>query len=134
MVCAVKFLTWILVVVHLGLFAWAATGMAELLFSRVPWPRISNPLFSDQMLLTQWLLSLGAALVFLSGLALGWRNMPAVLAVCYAAMAAVCAYQTFFILENASRFVAMGAEYAAYVAIVTFLFSTTHWQRLAGGS
>lgn len=134
MVYAVRFLTWILGIVHLGLFAWAATGMAELLFSRVPWPRISNPLFSDQMLLTQWLLSLAAALIFLLGLALGWRNMPVALAVCYAAMAAVCAYQTFFILENDSRFIAMAVEYAAYVAIVTFLFSTAHRQRLAGGS
>lgn len=134
MVYAAKFLTWVLVVVHLGLFAWAATGMAELLFSRVPWPRISNPLFSDQMLLTQWLLSLGAALIFLFGLALGWRNMPVALAVCYAAMAAVCAYQTFFILENDSRFIAMAVEYAAYVAIVTFLFSNSHWLRVAGKS
>lgn len=124
----------LLVVVHLGLFIWAAAGMIELLSGRVPWPRISNPLFSDPMLLTQWLLCLTAALIFLGGFVLGWRSMPVMLAICYAAMAAVCAYQTFFILENDTRFAAMTVEYLAYISILWFLFSNPQVLQSAGNS
>jgi hypothetical protein len=41
-------------------------------------------------------------------------------------MALVCAYQTFFILTNATRFRAMAIEYAEYAAILLFLFASDH--------
>jgi hypothetical protein len=42
--------------------------------------------------------------------------------VVYGAMAAVCAYQTFFLLTDADRFRGMAIEYAEYALILVFLF------------
>lgn len=44
------------------------------------------------------------------------------MAVIYAAMALVCAYQTLFILTNPTRFRAMAIEYTEYLVILAFLF------------
>lgn len=48
----------------------------------------------------------------------------------YAAMAVLCAVETFRYMENDSRFLAMGLEYLAYAGILAFLFRT---RREAGG-
>jgi len=110
-----------LVAVHLGLALWSLAGLAEFLLPAVPWRRISNPLFSPAVLLAQWLLVLGTAAVFVGGYALRWRGTRPAIAIGYASMASLCAYQTFFILVHDARFVAMGMEFAAYVAILAFL-------------
>lgn len=47
----------------------------------------------------------------------------------YAAMAAVCAYQTFFILTHPSRFRAMAIEYLEYALILAFLFFSPRMRR-----
>ena len=44
----------------------------------------------------------------------------------YGAMALVCAYQTFTILESPSRFRAMAVEYLEYAVILLYLFSSRH--------
>lgn len=119
---------WLLMGVHLFLIAWAVVGLIEFVSPQVPWPRVSNPLFPGWVLLAQWLLILPAALVFVLGYWAAWPQMPMVLAIGYALMASLCAYQTFTILENDTRFLAMAAEYAAYVAIVIFLFRSEYVQ------
>lgn len=114
---------WLLIGVHLVLAGWGVVGLVELFSGSVPWPRVSNELFSSRMLLMQWVLVLLTAFVFLAGYAAGWPRMPVMLAIMYLILALVCAYQTFFILEHDSRFVAMGVEYIAYIAILAFLFN-----------
>lgn len=111
----------VLVALHLFLAAWALVGLAEFFAPQVPWRRVSNPLFPEWMLHAQWLAILPTALVFLVGYALGWPYMPAALGVGYAAMAGLCAYQTVFLLQHDTRYLAMAAEYAAYVGILVFL-------------
>ena len=123
----------ILVVVHAGLGLWAIVGFAELLAPSVPWPELSNPLFSTPMLLFHWTAIAAAAVTFLSGWFARWRLLPWAMAVCYAFMAAVCAVQTVFVLVHDSRFVDMALEYAAYLAILAWLFfSPLVRERLAG--
>jgi hypothetical protein len=112
--------------VHAGLGVWAAVGFAELARPDVPWTRVSNPLFTDRMLLLQWSLIATAAAVFLVGYAGRWRGLPAAMLIVYGAMALVCAYQTFAILESPSRFRAMAVEYLEYAVILLYLFSSPH--------
>lgn len=116
----------LLVLVHVGLAAWAAVGFAELLLDEVPWTRISNPLFSRSMLLLQWSLVGTAAVVFITGTLRRWRHTPVAMLGIYGAMAATCAYQTFFILVHDGRFVAMAVEYVEYTVILGFLFFSDH--------
>lgn len=119
----VRAITALLVLVHVGLGAWAAVGLAELVLPQVPWARISNPLFSPAMLLWQWALVATAATVFIAGTLRRWPRLPLAMLGIYGVMALTCAYQTFFILTDDGRFVAMGIEYAEYAVILVFLFA-----------
>lgn len=116
----------LLVVVHVGLGAWALVGFAELVLPEVPWSRVSNPLFSRSMLLLQWSLISVAAAVFIAGYLGRWKHTPVAMLFIYSAMALVCAYQTFFVLTSASRFRAMAIEYIEYALILGFLFYSNH--------
>jgi hypothetical protein len=116
----------LLVVVHAGLGAWAAVGFVELGFQHVPWPRVSNPLFSRPMLLLQWTLIATASAVFIAGYFRRWQHTPVAMLGIYGAMALTCAYQTFFVLTAPSRFRAMAIEYTEYALILAFLFFSSH--------
>lgn len=113
-------------VAHAGLGLWAMVGFLELGLVEVPWQRVSNPLFSPAMLGLQWSLIALAAVVFIGGYSTRWPRTPVAMAYIYSAMAAVCAYQTFFILEHPGRFVAMAIEYFEYAVILVFLFGSRH--------
>jgi hypothetical protein len=78
------------------------------------------------MLLLQWCVVAAAALTFLVGCAERWPRLPAAMVAWYVVMAAVCAWQTFFILEHPSRFAQMALEYAEYVAIAIYLHLSPH--------
>ena len=123
---------WLLLAVHTFLAGWALVGFAEWFMASVPWPRVSNEQFPRLVLLAQWVLILAAAAVFLGGYATRWRHTPVALAVVYAAMAALCALQTFSYMTNDSRFVAMALEYMAYAGILVFLFRSTVFRSGAG--
>lgn len=113
-----------LLAIHAGLLLWALVGFAELLAAQVPWQPLSNPLFSSAMLLAQWSAVAIAAAVFLLGWYRRWRILPWAMAACYAVMAAICAVQTFTILRHDTRFIDMALEYAAYLVIIAWLFSS----------
>jgi hypothetical protein len=118
-----------LLLVHAGLAFWALVGFGELVFDEVPWQRLSNPLFSPGMLVLQWMLISLAALVFIFGYLKRWRGLPLAMLATYGAMALVCAYQTFFILTDPTRFRAMAIEYCEYAVILWFLFGSKYIQR-----
>lgn len=111
-----------LLAVHAVLGLWALVGFAEWFAPSVPWARVSNALFPRDILFMQWALILTAATVFVSGYLLGWAYTPVAMACVYAAMAALCAVETFGYMESETRFVAMAAEYVAYAGILVFLF------------
>src|SRR5690606_25125359 len=100
----VKAFAFLLLAVHGALAVWALVGFAEWFSASVPWPRVSNPLFPRDILFMQWALTLAAAAVFLGGYALGWAHTPTAMACVYAAMAALCAVQTFRYMESDTRF------------------------------
>lgn len=117
-------ITLTLLAVHVVLGVWALVGFAEWFSPTVPWPRVSNPAFPRDILFMQWSLVLIAAALFIGGYALGWRHLAVGMACVYAAMAALCAVQTFSYMDGPGRFGAMTAEYIAYAGILWFLFHT----------
>lgn len=123
-----KAMTLALVVVHGFLVIWATVGFIEWFWDAPPWPRVSNPLFPGDILFMQWTLTLTAGIVFIVGFVLGWPYMPVAMACVYAAMAALCAVETFRYMESETRFVAMGVEYVTYAAILVFLFRSSSFQ------
>lgn len=117
-----RVVTWLLLLVHAGLGLWAAVGVAELALEQVPWNRVSNPAFSIRMLALHWTLIGAASVTFIAGYFSRWPPTPWAMAGIYGAMAATCAYQTFFVLTSPSRYWAMAIEYVEYGAISLFLF------------
>lgn len=118
----------VLIALHTFLVVWATVGLIEWFWEATPWPRVSNSLFPKDILLMQWSSTLTAGIVFIVGYVLDWSYMPVALACVYAAMAALCAVETFWYMESETRFVAMVAEYFAYAAILVFLFRTSSFQ------
>jgi hypothetical protein len=114
----------LLVLVHVFLIGWASVGFLEWFLPSVPWTRVSNPDLPRWMQLVQWCLILLAGVVFVAGYGARWRHTPVAMAVIYAAMAAVCAVQTFTYLTSPTRYRAMAIEYAEYTVILAILFAT----------
>lgn len=113
----------LIVLVHLGLIVWAAIGLVEWFVPDPPWRRLSNPLFSRGMLMLQWSVVLGTASILVVGTLLRWPWAPYLLAAGYVAMASICAFQTFNILQHEGRFTSMALEYVAYIVVLALLFS-----------
>ncbi|MBX3508084.1 MAG: hypothetical protein KF714_04810 [Parvibaculum sp.] len=111
-----------LVLLHAGLLVWALMGLAEWIAGEVPWPAVANPLFPRPMLLFHWLSVIAASTAFLAGLTLRWRGTPIAVALGYAAMGLVCLIETMHYLVHDTRWLAMAAEYTAYLAIGSWLF------------
>lgn len=111
-----------LLALHVLLAVWALVGLLEWFLAAVPWPRVSNPLFPPLVLLLQWLLILIAAGTFIVGYARQWRRTPQAMLVAYAAMAGLCAIETFWFLQHQARFLEMIVEYLEYAAVLVFLF------------
>jgi hypothetical protein len=108
--------------VHTAVALWAVAGLVELARPSWPWPAVGNPDLPAGVLVVHWLLMLGTGSVFLVGYARGWRTTPAAMATCYAALATMCAVETFGYLTNDSRFVDMGLEYVTYAVLLGLLY------------
>lgn len=107
----------LLLVVHFALLLWALVGLAEWFVASVPWPRLSNVLFPQWLLLWHWLAILAASAIFLGGYFRCWPFTPKAMVPAYAMMAAVCVVETFGFLTHPLRFVAMALEFSAYIGI-----------------
>jgi hypothetical protein len=112
-----KMLPSLLLALHLVLLLWAITGLIEWVLPSVPWPPFSNPLFPHWLLFFHWLSVIIASLGFLIGFAYRWRWTPKAVIPAYFFMGVVCTIETISFLTHPLRFLAMTAEYAAYVAI-----------------
>jgi hypothetical protein len=124
-----RIIAWFLLVVHAGLGVWAITGSIELTGASVPWPSVTNPELPRWLLWLRWPLIGAAAIAFIGGYFARWRFTPWAMLAIYAGMAAMCAYETFFVLTNPSRYRAMALEYTEYAAILAFLFLSSHMQQ-----
>lgn len=124
-----RIVTWLLLFVHAGLGIWALAGFIELSGAEVPWPSVTNPELPRWLLWLRWPLIATASAVFIGGYFARWRNTPWAMLAIYSAMAAMCAYETFFVLTNPNRFTAMAVEYMEYALILLFLFFSGYMQQ-----
>ena len=124
-----RIITWLLLVVHAGLGAWALAGFIELAGAGLPWGSVTNPELPRWLLWLRWPLVGMAATAFIGGYLARWRFTPWAMLAIYSCMAAMCAYETFFLLSNPGRYRAMGLEYGEYVAILLFLFFSSYMRQ-----
>lgn len=121
-----------LVAIHGYLALWATVGLIEWFTDTVPWPRVSNPLFTAQILMMHWLLIGFAGYGFLAAWFARWRYTPELVALAYLGLATGCAIETFGYLVHDTKFVDMALEYATYVAILVLLYRAPFMRRRFG--
>lgn len=112
----------ILVVVHAGLALVGLAGFVEMAWPDAPWPALGDPLFPAWLLALQWTVMVAGGALLVVGALRGWgQRLPRLMAGAYAAMASVCAIETFGYLQHEGRFVAFALECTAYAVILAFL-------------
>ncbi|MEM8969568.1 MAG: hypothetical protein AAGE93_24335 [Bacteroidota bacterium] len=118
-----KIIGYLLVVVHLFLGVWATGGFIEMVLKNVPWKPFTNPEFPDWLLVIHWGAILFASVGFLYGYFTRWDKNPQLMTVAYGIMALVCVIETFGYMTSKTKYLAMGAEYVAYLLILILLFT-----------
>lgn len=108
--------------IHMVLALWAAGGLLEWVAGDIAWLQLNNPEIPRPILLAQWVLSLGTALIFVVGVILRLPGTPLAVVIGYTLMAAVCALETTRYLTSDTRYLAMALEYVTYVAIGMCLY------------
>lgn len=122
-----------LLALHGGLLVWGVLGLAE--FLGVVGIGLQNEAFPPGMQALHWLAILAGGGLFLAGYAMRWQQTASTMALVYTMMATLCAVQTTDLLTHDGRYIAMVAEYLAYLAILWFLFrSSAMRDRFAGGT
>ena len=112
---------------HLFLLFWSVGGLLEMILPGVPWERFTNPAFPVWVLIIHWGAVLFATTVFLYGYFTQWSRTPELMAIAYGMMAIVCVIETFGYMTSSTKFLAMGAEFLAYVVILYLLFRSKYF-------
>lgn len=119
----------VLLGVHALLVGIGLAGLVEWFLADPPWARFSNTDLPRWMLLFQWLLLIGAGVLFIAGYLTRWRWLPFAMAGMYAIMGGVCIVQTFTMLTNDNRFTNLAIEFLEYTVILLFLFGAPEMRR-----
>ncbi len=116
-----------LLILHIVLFIWAAGGTMEMIFNTVPWKPYTNPEFPFWVLVMHWGAVLFASVSFIYGYWTQWSKTPQIMLFAYGFMALVCVIETFGYMTSPNKYLAMGAEFAAYIAILWLLFRSSYF-------
>lgn len=122
-----QYIGYLLVVVHASLLMWSVGGFLEMLLPKVPWKPFTNPEFPVWVLIIHWSAVLFAAAVFLYGYFTQWHRTPQIMTIAYVLMAIVCVIETFGYMTSNTKYLAMGAEYLAYLIILLLLYRSTYF-------
>jgi hypothetical protein len=122
-----QILGYLLVAIHFFLFFWAAGGFMEMSIDKVPWKPFTNPEFPFWLLIIHWGSVLFASVGFIYGYLTHWIKTPQVMTIGYGLMAVVCVIETFGYMTSKTKYLAMGAEFTAYILILLLLYKSSHF-------
>ena len=98
-----------------------------MILPKVPWKPFTNPEFPNWVLLIHWGSVLFASVAFFYGYFTQWSFTPKIMTLAYGAMAIVCVIETFGYMTNQTKYVAMGAEFLAYITILLLLYKSDYF-------
>lgn len=116
-----------LLTIHFLLFFWAAGGIVEMIFDKVPWKPFTNSEFPFWVLIIYWGSVLFASLSFIYGYVTHWSKTPKIIAIAYGIIALVCIIETFGFMTSKTKYLAMGAEFLTYAVILLLLFKNKYF-------
>ena len=103
------------------MLGWGTLGFLEYFTGLAPLVPLQNATFPGGTQFIHWLLITLSGAVFLTGYFLRWRYTPLAMIVLYAALATLCAIETFDFMENPSRYWDFVRECTYYVLISIYL-------------
>lgn len=124
-----KYIGYLLIVVHVFLLLWSSGGFLEMIFPIVPWKPYTNPEFPNWVLIIHWGSVLFAALSFLYGYSTKLKNTPQIMAVAYGLMAGVCIIETVGFMTSNMKYLAMAAELVIYTVILLLLYRSGYFMK-----
>lgn len=122
-----KYIGYILILIHVVLLTWSIIGFLEMILPEIPWQPLTNPLFPTWVLILHWSSILFASVSFLYGYFTRWSKTPHIMLAAYTMMMIVCIIETFGYMTSEMKYVAMGGEFLAYVAILFLLFRSNYF-------
>ncbi len=103
------------------MLGWGVLGFVEYFTGAALLMPLQNPTFPPGTQFVHWLLIATSGAVFLAGYAARWRYTPIAMMVLFAALATLCAIQTFDFMENPSRYGDFARECTYYVLMSIYL-------------
>ena len=113
--------SYLLVAAATVMLGWGALGFLEYFTGLAPLVPLQNATFPSGTQFVHWLLITLSGAVFLIGYFLRWRYTPLAMIVLYAALATLCAIETFDFMENPSRYGDFARECTYYILISIYL-------------
>ena len=112
---------YVLILAASVMLGWGTLGFLEYFTGLAPLVPLQNATFPGGTQFLHWLLITLSGSVFLTGYFLRWRYTPLAMIVLYAAIATLCAIETFDFMENPGRYWDFARECTYYVLISIYL-------------
>lgn len=122
-----KFIGYVLVVIHLFLLLWAAGGVIEMISTQVPWPAYTNIDFPNWLLPIHWGSVMITSVGFLIGYFTKWSRTPEFMLAAYTMLFTICVIETFGFMTSSTKFIAMAFELVTYTVVLTMLFKNKYF-------
>lgn len=113
--------SYLLILAASVMLGWGTLGFLEYFTGLAPLIPLQNATFPGGTQFIHWLLATLSGAVFLTGYFLRWSYTPLAMMVLYAALATLCAIETFDFMENPSRYGDFARECTYYVLISIYL-------------
>ena len=124
--------SYLLILAASVMFGWGTLGFLEYFTGLAPLMPLQNATFPDGTQFIHWLLIILSGSVFLIGYFLRWSYTPVAMIVLYAALATLCAIETFDFMENPSRYTDFMRECTYYILISIYLLRSTRMRERFG--
>lgn len=113
--------SYLLILAATVMLGWGTLGFLEYFTGLAPLVPLQNATFPSGTQFIHWLLISLSGFVFLTGYALRWSYMPLAMIMLFAALATMCAIQTFDFMDNPSRYGDFARECLYYVLMSIYL-------------
>lgn len=124
--------SYLLILAATVMLGWGLLGFLEYFTDLAPLVPLQNATFPAGTQFVHWLLITLSGGVFLTGYFLRWSYTPLAMIVLYAALATLCAIETFDFMENPSRYGDFARECIYYVLISIYLLRSKRMRERFG--
>ena len=122
-----KYIGYVLVIIHIFLLLWSTGGIIEMTSMEVPWTPYTNLDFPQWLLPIHWGSVIITSVGFLFGYFIRWNGTPLFMLASYTMLFTICVIETFGFMSSSTKYFAMITELMTYIIILVFLFKNRYF-------